>query len=126
MPFPSHHPQSLYQFSTGRWWHMGAVSQKDDQDRRRDEARHFGLLKFPTTQMKRRSMRWHEPDNERQVARQIGEPSEARMKAIREGAERQDWKRVASRVAMTPRRREFVYEWVLHLATGSRIARRKL
>src|SRR6185369_9461439 len=53
-----HPPSSAPSFATplqptnGYW--MGQVSQKEDEDDRREEARYFGLLRLPSTRTKRR------------------------------------------------------------------------
>jgi hypothetical protein len=48
------------------------------------------------------------------------------VNALKEWAERQEGKQTAWRIGTIPRRLEFKYEWVLHLATGSRVARKRL
>ena len=109
--------------SYGCW--MGQVSQKDDEEKRREEARHFGLLRFPGARTRLMSLKSYGADRERRKAQQIGEPSEARVNALKEWAERQEGKQTAWRIGASPPRLEFKCEWVLHLATGSRIARRR-
>jgi hypothetical protein len=85
----------------------------------------FGLLGLPSNRKKRRSLRSYGASTELRGARQPTEPSEARLRAIREQAELQERNKAAWRIAVSPRRPQLEYEWVLHSATGSRIARRK-
>lgn len=92
---------------------MGQISQIEDEDDRREEARHSGWLPNPRPIVRRRGLRSYGVDAKDPQALQPVEPSARRLQEINDRAARREKMQADWRNALRPPDRETYWQWLL-------------